>query len=479
MRRWFVSLTAATFLASAVPHATFAQNTAPVQTLAITEQEAQAIGRDAYVYAYPMMLTHATLQKLSNFAEPKDGDAFGPPNRFNHARAFPNPDDRIVIRENVDTLYSAATLDLKAEPMVLTVPSTDRYFMLPMLSLWTDVFAVPGTRTTGRNTARDFLVVAPQWQGGVPAGLELIRSPTRYVWIIGRTQTNGAADYANVHKVQDAMKLTPLSAWGKDGGKGVSTLPKHKVDPAIDMKTPPPVIVDRMDAATYLGRFADLLKDNPPNPVDYPTLHRLERVGFKAGQSFDLAKAPASIRLALERGYAEGKALVHAAGKKEAGIGGKGWIYTTRSGAYGVDYLYRAAVADFGLGMNLPQDAVYPSLSSDGEGRPLDGNNAYVLHFDKGKLPPVDAFWSVTAYDIEGYFIPNTLKRYAIGDRDRLVPNADGSLDLYIQADSPGKEKEANWLPVGKAPFTLLMRLYSPREEFLEGKWAPPPVVKK
>lgn len=150
-----------------------------------------------------MMLTYTTLQKLSNFAEQKEGDAFGPPSQFHHARAFPNPADKIVIRENVDTLYSAATLDLKAEPMILSVPATDRYFMLPMLSLWTDVFAVPGTRTTGSNTAREFLVVGPHWTGNPPAGLEVIKSPTRFVWIIGRTKTNDAADYESLHTVQD------------------------------------------------------------------------------------------------------------------------------------------------------------------------------------------------------------------------------------------------------------------------------------
>lgn len=438
----------------------------------VSDEEAYAIAKDAYVYAYPVMLTHTTLQKLSNFAEPIEGDAFGPPNRFNHARAFPNPADKIVIRENVDTLYSAATLDLKAEPMVLSVPATDRYFMLPMLSLWTDVFAVPGTRTTGKNTARDFLVSAPGWSGDIPAGLELIRSPTRYVWIIGRTQTNGAADYENVHKIQDSYTLTPLSAWGK-----ADYVPaKGKVDPGIDMKTPPPVIVDNMDAATYFGRFAELLKDNPPNQVDYPMIHRLSRLGFKAGKSFDLAAAPENIRSAFEKGYADGKALVLAEGNKAAGIGGKGWVYTVRSGAYGVDYLYRAAIAQCCVGENLPQDAVYPALSSDSEGKPLDGTNGYVLHFDKGKLPPVDGFWSVTAYDFEGYLMANPLNRSAIGDRDRLVANADGSVDIYIQTESPGKDKEANWLPVTKGAFTLLMRLYWPREEFLEGKWEPPPV---
>lgn len=447
---------------------------APASAQSVSEQEASAIAKEAYVYAYPLMLTHATVQKLSNVAAPVPGSTAGPANQFHHARAFPNPDSKIVIRTNVDTLYSAAVLDLKAEPMVLSVPASDRYFMLPMLSLWTDVFAVPGTRTTGKNTAREFLVVGPQWRGSAPAGLEMIRSPTRYVWVIGRTQTNGVADYANVHKVQDAMKLRPLSARNKSN----YVPPKGKVDPGIDMKAAPPDVVDKMDAPTYFGRFAELLKDNPPNQVDYPIVHRLERAGFKVGQNFDLAKAPANIKQAFEKGYADGKALVLAEGKKAAGIGGKGWIYTTRSGTYGTDYLYRAAIAQCCVGENLPQDAVYPALSSDSQGQPLDGKSNYVLHFDKGKTPPVDAFWSVTAYDIDGYFIPNTMKRQAIGDRDKLVANADGSIDLYIQSDSPGKDKEANWLPVGKAPFTLLMRLYSPREEFLEGNWAPPAVQK-
>jgi hypothetical protein len=346
--------------------------------------------------------------------------------------------------------------------------------MLPMLSLWTDVFAVPGTRTTGRNTAREFLLVGPSWRGDVPSGVEIIRSPTRFVGIGGRTQTNGVSDYDNVHRIHASYKLTPLSAWGK----GNYTPPKGKVDPAIDMKTPPPVQVDKMDAPTYFARFAELLKDNPPGPYDYPMMHRLERAGFKAGQNFDLDGAPPQIKQAFERGTADGRALVAKLGKEAGGEGGKGWVYTTRSGAYGVDYSYRAAIALCCLGENLPQDAVYPSLSVDSEGRPLNGNGRYVLHFDKGELPPVNAFWSVTAYDTEGYFIPNALNRLALGDRDKLVTNADGSLDLYIQADSPGGDKEANWLPVEKNRFTLLMRLYSPKAEFLSGPWTPPAVAR-
>ena len=196
------------------------------------------------------------------------------------------------------------------------------------------------------------------------------------------------------------------------------------------------------------------------------------------GQGFDLNVVAPSIKQAFERGTADGKARLAKLAKEAGGEGGTGWVYTPRSGVYGVDYSYRAAIALCCLGENLPQDAVYPSLSVDSTGQPLDGSNRYILHFEKGKFPPVDAFWSVTAYDTDGYFIPNALNRVALGDRDKLVTNADGSLDLYIQVDPPGGEKEANWLPVAKKPFTLLMRLYSPKSEFLAGAWTPPPVQK-
>ena len=170
-------------------------------------------------------------------------------------------------------------------------------------------------------------------------------------------------------------------------------------------------------------------------------------------------------------------ALVLREGKKAGGEGLKGWVYTTHSGAYGVDYLYRAAIAQCCLGENLAQDAVYPSIATDNEGKPLDGSSKYVLHFEKGKLPPVNGFWSVTAYDSDGYFIPNAINRQALGDRSNLVSNADGSIDIFIQADSPSNGKEANWLPVAASkPFNLLMRLYWSREEILEGAWTPPPV---
>lgn len=439
----------------------------------VTDKEAREIARDAYVYAYPLVLDDVTMRQAQNYAEATGIITQGPYNQFTHSREFVPVDFKAVVRPNQDTLYSAAGLDLGPEPVVLSVPATDRYFMLPLMSLWSDIFAVPGTRTTGRNVAKDFLLVAPNWTGNVPAGLELIRSPTRRAFVIGRTQTNGPADYEAVHKVQAGYKLTPLSAWGK----GTYVPPKGKVDPSIDMKMRPPVQVDRMDAAAYFGRFAELLKDNPAGPADYPMIHRLDRVGFKAGQPFDLKSAPVSIQKAFEQGAAEGHALVMSEGKKAAGIGVKGWAYSTRSGAYGVDYTYRAAIAQCCLGENLPQDAIYPAIASDSAGRPLDGGSKYVLHFAKGQLPPVDAFWSVTAYDKDGYFIPNKMNRQMLGSRNSLVTNADGSVDLLIQADSPGKSKEPNWLPVAsQQPFNLLLRLYSPRGEIIDGTWVPPQV---
>lgn len=437
----------------------------------ISEHEAQSIARDAYIYAYPLVLMDVSRQQLVNYVEPSpDHPGAGPANRFIHIREFPDPQFKTVIRPNADTLYSSAWLDLKNEPMVLSVPATDRYFLLPMLSMWTDVFASPGTRTTGRDEARTFLIAGPGWMGNAPAHMELIHSPTRYVWIIGRTQANGQADFANVRRIQDSYRLTPLISFGESN----YSPPKGHVDPAIDMKTPPPNQVDKMDAATFFARFAELLKDNPPNQVDYPIVHQLERVGLVIGKSFNLNAAPPEIRTAFEHGDQEARNLLAASLKNSTT--GSDWKFMI-GGAYGVDYLHRAFVARAGLGANLPQDAIYPAIAQDSQGQPLDGNKSYILHFPKGQQPPVNAFWSLTAYDADGYFIPNSIARQAIGDRDKLALNPDGSLDIYVQAASPGKDKESNWLPVAKGPFNLLLRLYWPKEAILDKSWSPPVVA--
>lgn len=473
MLDWIPTVAAALLLGAAPAQP---QPTPAASAAALTEEEAVRIATDAYIYAYPLVLMDVTRRQMTNHAEPRP-IGVGPANRFNHAQAFAAEGFTEVVRPNVDTLYSSAWIDLGDEPVVLTVPQTDRYMLLPLLCMWTDVFAVPGTRTTGTAREREFVIVGPSFDAagaggtrGLPADLSVIRSPTRWVWIIGRTQTNGPEDYENVHRIQAAMDVRPLSARGVQG----YAPPAGKVDPAIDMRTPPPEQVARMPAAEFFARYSELVRDNPPVFYDYPMLHRMERLGLKVGEAFDASRVAAPVLSALERGAEEGRARI----KREAERrfhSSAGWAMPDRGGAYGTDYVLRAVIGAEGLGMNLLEDAVYPSTSNDGEGRPLSGDHRYVIRFEADELPPVDAFWSVTAYDEHGYLIPNAIKRYAVGDRSGLAREADGSLVIHIQAESPGAQRESNWLPVAAGqPFNLLLRLYSPREEVAQGRWRPP-----
>jgi hypothetical protein len=395
----------------------------------------------------------------------------GPMNAFTHGRTFPPADFRDVVRPNFDTLYSLAWLDLTKEPMVVTTSDTQgRYYMLPMLDMWTDVFACPGKRTTGTGAAR-FVVVPPGWQGKLPEGIQRIDAPTPYVWIIGRTQTNGQTDYAAVHQVQDGYTITPLSQLGK-----AAQAVKATIDPTVDMKTPPMTQVDTMAADKYFAYAAERLKVNPPHITDQPIVARMRRIGIELGKSFDLGKANLAVKRALERAAPDALKAMRAKIRTIARVV-DGWqMNTDTMGVYGNFYLKRAMVALVGLGANLPEDAVYPLNLTDADGKPLIGSNHYVLHFAKNEIPPVAAFWSVTLYDKDGFPTANDLKRNAIGDRDALKFNADGSLDLYIQHASPGAEKESNWLPSPTGDFNLTMRLYAPKGEVLDGRWVPPAI---
>jgi hypothetical protein len=395
----------------------------------------------------------------------------GPMNAFTHGRTFPPADFRDVVRPNFDTLYSLAWLDLTKEPVVVTTSDTQgRYYMLPMLDMWTDVFACPGKRTTGTGAAR-FVVVPPGWQGKLPEGIQRIDAPTPYVWIIGRTQTNGQTDYAAVHQVQDGYTITPLSQLGK-----AAQAVKATIDPTVDMKTPPMTQVDTMAADKYFAYAAERLKVNPPHITDQPIVARMRRIGIELGKSFDLGKANLAVKRALERAAPDALKAMRAKIPTIARVV-DGWqMNTDTMGVYGNFYLKRAMVALVGLGANLPEDAVYPLNLTDADGKPLIGANQYVLHFAKNEIPPVAAFWSVTLYDKDGFPTANDLKRNAIGDRDALKFNADGSLDLYIQHASPGAEKESNWLPSPTGDFNLTMRLYAPKGEVLDGRWVPPAI---
>ena len=439
---------------------------------AVTAAEAASIGVDAYLYFYPLLSMDVTRKQFTNI-EPGKAFGKGPMNMFTNIPEYPPGTFRGVVRPNFDTLYSSAWLDMTKEPVVISAPDTGgRYYLLPMLDMWTDVFASPGWRTTG-TTAADYLVTPPGWSGKVPDGVTQIPAPTPYVWIIGRTKTDGPADYDAVHKIQAGYKVTPLSQWG-----GEVKPPQVTIDPAVDMTTPPKVQVDTMTADTYFAYAAELLKANPPHITDQPIIAQLKKIGFEPGQSFDLSKAPSEVQEGLK--LAPAKALQLMAWKvPTVARVANGWSMNTDTmGVYGNYYLKRAIIAQQGLGANLPEDAIYPLNLADSTGKPLNGESNYVLHFEKDQIPPVNAFWSVTLYDQDGFQVPNALNRFAVSSWMPFAFNADGSLDLHFQNESPGKDKEANWLPAPKGPFNLTMRLYAPKSDALTGRWNPPAVAK-
>jgi hypothetical protein len=439
---------------------------------AISEQDAHAIAVAAYLYFYPLVTMDVTRKQLTNVATTED--IHTPMNTFASLPAFPTADMRVVVRPNFDTLYSSAWLDLTREPMIVSVPDTQgRYYLLPMLDMWTDVFASPGWRTTGTQ-AGDYAVVPPGWNGSLPAWVVRIDAPTPYVWIIGRTKTDGPADYDAVHKIQAGFKITPISRWGM-----IAASVTGAVDPGIDMKTPPKITVDTMPVGKFFAYAAEILKLQPPHITDQPILAQMRRIGIERGKSFDINKVDAAIKAGIETAPKDAAKLM---AWKVASLARvvNGWSMNTDTmGVYGNYYLKRAVVAQLGLGANLPEDAIYPINLADDTGKPLDGTNNYVLHFDKGATPPVGAFWSVTLYDAEGYQVANSLNRFAVSSWMPFKYDADGSLDLYFQNANPGPDKEANWLPAPKGPFNVLMRLYAPKSDALTGKWNPPPVVKQ
>ncbi|WP_346840072.1 DUF1254 domain-containing protein [Microbulbifer sp. SAOS-129_SWC] len=439
-------------------------------------QEAKALARRVYLYAYPLVVMDITMRQATSVPNAETAPMRAPVNQFAHFREYPGADARDVVRFNFDTLYSFAWLDLRDGPQVLSLPdSGGRYYLMPMLDMWTDVFAVPGTRTTG-NGAGNFAIVAPDWQGQLPAGVDLIRAPTPIIWIMGRTQTNGPDDYANVHRLQDAYKLTPLSRWGQDYTAPV----KVPTDPKIDSHTDPLQQVNSLSGVELLARFSKLLQVHPPHANDYPILFEMRRLGLSPGQNFDPDKLSPQMADAINAAAKEAMAdLRQAVASGAIGEIQNGWNYTVEGiGTYGTDYRRRALVAMAGLGANLPEDAIYPNAIADADGNPTSGQHNYVLHFDKGRLPAVNAFWSLTMYDTDGFQVPNPLNRFAIGDRDKLQFNADGSLDLYIQHQSPGKDRESNWLPAPAGRFQAMMRMYSPKPEVLRNGPGLPPLSK-
>jgi hypothetical protein len=427
------------------------------------------VAQDAYIYGYPLVTMEMTRRVMTNVAAPESNR--GPMGQFVKARTYPDASFRDVTAPNADTLYTLAWIDLGNEPWVLSIPDMkDRYFLMPMLDAWTNVFQVPGKRTTGTG-AQTYAITGPGWNGTLPAGVKEYKSSTNLVWILGRIYCTGTPeDYTAVHEAQDQFKLVPLSAYGK-----LYTPPAGTVDPSIDMKTAVREQVNRMDATAYFTLLAQLMKTNPPAEADVPELAKFAKIGLVAGRDFDASKLQADFAKRIPQVSFDRIALQIKVNKDIKDV--NGWAYTTKTGLYGTDYLMRAFITAFGLGANRPQDAIYPMSTKDSDDKAYDGANSYVIHFAKGQTPPALGFWSITMYDSAFFFVANPINRYSISARQNLKTNPDGSTDLYIQKDSPGGDKVSNWLPAPSGKFQLMLRLYWPDEKdpsIIDGSWKIP-----
>ena len=446
---------------------------------AAKELEAREIAIDAYMYAYPLVTMEITRRVMTNVEKPEGSKA--PMTQFAKLRSYPAVDDRSVTAPNADTLYTLAWVDLSKEPWILSLPDMkDRYYLFPMLDGWTNVFQDPGKRTTGTK-AQVYAITGPGWSGTLPEGVVEYKAPTGMVWILGRIYCTGTPeDYKLVHALQDQVSAVPLSAYGKPYEPAPGT-----VDPSVDMKTPVREVVNGMDAASYFKLFAELLKTNPPSAEDAPMVAKLAKIGVVPGQDFDASKLDPAVAKGMAAAPKPAQDLIM--GWMKAGLAAgdlkleNGWTFTTKTGLYGTNYIQRALITAIGLGANRPEDAVYPTSEGPDVVKKYSGEHKYVLRFEKGQLPPANGFWSLTMYGADYFFVANPLNRYTLSQRNKLKANADGSVDLLIQHESPGKDLESNWLPAPKGQFILMMRLYWPKEtppSIIDGSWKIPAVVK-
>ena len=470
---------------------------------AVSAEELQDIAVDAYLYAYPMVLMEATRRASTQVERSLAGRA--PMNQFGHRTAFPEPGAKDPAWPSADMLHSSLWYDVTQQPLLIRVPAAgDRYYALSLLDMWTDEYASRGTRVLG-NGEQTFMIVGPNWQGIAPFGVDVVRSPTGIGWLLARIQTNGSTDYGAVNQFQAGMAATPVAMPAPEpalitpprrGAAKPATWPPQQAPglrhgqaayPVPGMASAshvtweaagsPAEQVARMSPSTFFTLFAELLRANPPHANDNAIMSRLQRIGLVGPQPFSYDRLNPAVRQALE-----GAAPV--AGRRiadtmlQVGTPANGWtVVLSGVGTYGTDYARRAAIAYAGLGATTPGEALFPVTAVDSKGRPLRSNDDYVLHFDKGQLPPVNALWSLTVYNEDNRLAPNSAGRYSLRSTEPLKYNADGSLDIYISREDPGRDKTSNWLPApSQGNFSLNMRLYWPEDLALDGGWAPPPV---
>ena len=434
--------------------------------------EARAIAKEAYIYGFPMVDSYRI--QHAYFVDTQNPEYKGPWNHLVNIPRVYTPADTAVQTPNSDTPYSMLGLDLRAEPMVLTVPpiEKDRYFSIQLIDAYTFNFDYIGSRATG-NGGGSFLIAGPDWKGETPNGIEkVMRSETQLLLAVYRTQLFNPGDLDNVKKIQAAYKAEPLS---KFLGK-----PAPAAAPAIDFAKP----LTPDGEKTSLEFFAILnfiLQFCPPDPSETALMKRFASIGIGGGKPFDPAKLTSEMKTAFEQGRADAWADIEGLRKRfDTGEVTSGDVFGTRAYLKN-NYLYRMTAAVLGIYGNSKQEAIYPAYAVDAEGNKLDGANKYTVRFAKGELPPVNAFWSLTMYKLpESLLVANPIDRYLLNSPmlPDFVKDADGGLTFYVQTESPGKDKEPNWLPAPKGPFVIATRLYWPKPEALDGKWKQPPMTK-
>ncbi|MFE3444194.1 DUF1254 domain-containing protein [Nocardia sp. NPDC059180] len=425
-------------------------------------QDRTEVATDAYIFGYPLVLMDANREALTGGA----GD-----NRFQHAADLPVPSTRGSRRVGLDSLYSSAWLDLRDEPVVLQVPEIDpsRYWIMPLLDAWTNTVHNPSSVRPQAETSAapyTYLITGPGWSGDVPEGMRALPMPTRMVWLLGRIQVNGRDDVPAVREIQARLKLAPLSSWPLDAAQPRPADP----DGPVELPEPPVEAVAQLPARNFFDRMCALMVDNPPAAEDVQALNRFATIGITPGGRPD---GVSTEELTAGADTAERQLAVYLDPLTRTE---NGWVINTDIGRYGTNYLLRASTANRGLGANLAENVMYPTLFGDagGDGAPIP----FRLRFPPGQTPPVDAFWSLTAYGSNGHLVANPSEIYSIGHQVPVVYQPDGTLELAIQYADPGSTVPAgNWLPIPPAgQFSLVLRMYAPREVALTGVWVPPPL---
>jgi hypothetical protein len=437
----------------------------------VSPTEARAIAKEATIYGFPLVDSYRI--QYSYFADRNSPEFKAPWNRiFNNARVY-TPDDKAIQTPNSDTPYSYVGADLRAEPIVLTVPAVEkrRYYSLQFIDMYTFNFAYVGSRATG-NGAGSYLLAGPKWKGEKPKGIKsVIRSETEFAFVLYRTQLFNPGDIENVKKIQAGYKAQTLSEFlGK---------PAPPAQPAVDFMKPLSVEQERA-SLQFFNVLNFILQYCPTNPIENAIMARFAKIGVGAGKSFDANSLTPEMQKALQDGMADAwtefKELKEA--ELDTGKRSSADAFGTREALNG-RYIDRMSGAVLGIYGNSKQEAIYPVYFIDAGKQKLDGANRYTLRFAPGQLPPVNAFWSLTMYELPASLLfANPLNRYLINSAmlPNLMRDKDGGVTLYVQNAQPDDDKKANWLPAPKGSFFAVMRLYWPKAEAISGKWQAPPL---